>query len=1094
MYIYRIKTQNLIKMSQRNKQFTIDWKVATVYNKDFFTKLLLFVAVMIVFVISNNYLNQDLENDFLNGFLKGLYYFGYLIFGYLLLKVLDQIIAADEVESADYGPYCYKRNFNFLAKTNWKLLINLGIGVGILFLVVHWMLPFLNIESDHPLAKLFHPNTFIAILLAWGVVRIFQYFANDYSQVIFKDISYFYPSILSIVILLFVIAQQEQFASFFIELMDSPGNLAFFALLFFISILIVWFAPSYLRFTDKAVYVFDYDKNNQEDKKNLPRPLKIIAGFFQLIPYSFTYLIWRIFFRKRNWENDFLYSLIWEHSAYVNNKITYREPRGFVLARILFGLAYIGTLAFLAGGVYLKSRALAYEGYNSYFFLAVLVLPAFSLYYHFYRDANGKSKVTKRSMHIDWWANTLFFGALIVALIAASFFTSINPDSGGLFDLLLFFVIANILTSLIFIKIAYINVVDKARRNHLKYFTRFIVSIVLASNLFIALISIIFFVLLFFLPFTTTYPWLTNINTINIYLLGVNGLIAFITIFDRFFMIKTKIQQHANQKDRKKDVMAFEEKGYKTLEGNSLEAFDEVYEEQGKSLVNRPSSLAWGVVLILFMLGMYFSKQRNTYHKVPYNSSTESQQIEDQSITLEDYTQRFLNRLESDSTDRSPIILIGADGGGLKAAYWTMLNLHYLDSLGLYDKNVFLMAGASGGSLGEGLYTYMKAQQLSPPQIKKIILELGDENLISGDLGGLFARWPMSYIPDIPGYTFERQDRMEAMAEYYFDRIQEIIRTSGFGNNGDQWSYETVRKNPYSYLWTQNDYSIPLIITNTARAEDGVKGWAHPLTYNPFFGSGVVDISRRIDLETNPAGDTSYISFPDALFLTNRFPILSPVGVIDGKGHFIDAGAIDNSGVGTLLQVSTKMKAIAKNDSSSIFRQFFEARDILMITIRNDRSRFINSEFTSLLHDRYGNVFRRSEISSFLGAVTSSGISGDPKVMDDIVGNGEAKKLLGIDTLLKLNLPFRLSPEMVQKAYKRDLPDNLLAQDGVVGSKVDELNQQIMACLPEGTMHIVEPPLGRLISRPAQEYAQKMMRHEKIRSLFNTIESWESKK
>lgn len=44
-------------------------------------------------------------------------------------------------------------------------------------------------------------------------------------------------------------------------------------------------------------------------------------------------------------------------------------------------------------------------------------------------------------------------------------------------------------------------------------------------------------------------------------------------------------------------------------------------------------------------------------------------------------------------------------------------------------------------------------------------------------------------------------------------------------------------------------------------------------------------------------GKDGTVSFMQAVSTTNRFPIFSPVAKIKGSGHFIDAGAIDNSGI-----------------------------------------------------------------------------------------------------------------------------------------------------------------------------------------------------
>jgi hypothetical protein len=394
---------------------------------------------------------------------------------------------------------------------------------------------------------------------------------------------------------------------------------------------------------------------------------------------------------------------------------------------------------------------------------------------------------------------------------------------------------------------------------------------------------------------------------------------------------------------------------------------------------------------------------------VPYHQETPER------LSLTDYTSNFVQNLQAQADTSKPIILIAADGGGLKAASWTMLNLHYLDSLGMYDDQVFLMAGASGGSLGQGLYTYMKAQGLTLPQIRKIILRLSDMNFVSGDLTGVMTRWPYNMVPNINNWPERTQDRMEAMTETYFKVIQqEINQESGVDN---PWSYQALRQKPYAALWSMRDAQaiphLPVFITNSARAEDGVKAWTHPFTADPFVSAGAVDLSTYTD---ESQGITSYISYPDALFLTNRFPIMSPAAKIKGKGHFID------------------------------------------------------ELFTEKVEGALENTNRKSELSAFFGAVVSAGIYGKPKVIDEIVARGEARELFYIDQLLEINLPFRLTPQAVENHFFRKIDPGTFEE---IKTEIKDINSQIEQTW--GSTRIVEPALGRLLSKPSQDYMRQMI-------------------
>ena len=97
------------------------------------------------------------------------------------------------------------------------------------------------------------------VIFSLGVVL--STFINDFLNHIRKYISYFYPSIASIVILGFVLTKVDQTNSLIIHLLDDPINFISFSALFTVSIILVWYSPSYLLFTDEF---FD----NRDNLKN----------------------------------------------------------------------------------------------------------------------------------------------------------------------------------------------------------------------------------------------------------------------------------------------------------------------------------------------------------------------------------------------------------------------------------------------------------------------------------------------------------------------------------------------------------------------------------------------------------------------------------------------------------------------------------------------------------------------------------------------------------------------------------------------------------------------------------------------------------
>jgi hypothetical protein len=348
-----------------------------------------------------------------------------------------------------------------------------------------------------------------------------------------------------------------------------------------------------------------------------------------------------------------------------------------------------------------------------------------------------------------------------------------------------------------------------------------------------------------------------------------------------------------------------------------------------------------------------------------------------------------------------------------------------------------------------------------------IIEEIGDINPISGDMAGVLARWPIRYLGNwdfIQGW----KDRMEAMSRYYFDLIYQ---------EGNKYSYTDLLNQPYHYLWTDRDTNdwLPLYIVNTARAEDGTKGWVHPFSLNDsvrsenYWTSGIIDLTSY-ELKRQNKTKTTYISYPNAAFLPNRFPVLSPAAKIEGKGYFVDAGAVENSGLGTIYQMLNKMKS---RINEPVFAKFFE-KEIVVISFRNSRERFIESEFSNLVKDKLASPMYRGEIGANLNTVVNSGISGEPRALAHRFKEGEAKWITTNKDRVKsihnyeINIPFRLTMNDIEAVYSRKIVDSMS-----VIMKIDSINHFINGYLCDHFEFVVEPPLSRLISRQAQRYMKE---------------------
>ena len=564
-------------------------------------------------------------------------------------------------------------------------------------------------------------------------------------------------------------------------------------------------------------------------------------------------------------------------------------------------------------------------------------------------------------------------------------------------------------------------------------------------------------------------------------------------------------KEKEKEKEEKKKA---EERKEIVVEEAEVEVEVEVEVEKGNKKTNNNIETntkyhfrVWAIVAVIALIAAFFNKMGNSFHEINYIPSSEIENFPyDGYKNLEEYTYQFMHNLgvicdeEKDCevgpsmitakkdtavlccyqpSTKKPIILIASDGGGLKAAYWTMLILHRLDTLGLYEDNVFLTSGASGGSIGLGMYNYLKAQGLESAQIYDKIEALASTNFLSTDFAGLLGKFPINYLPDLYGIHEWKnsEDRMDAMSKAYFT----------IANQNPELHHAVLESFPYSYLWNkeleaENGYQLPLFILNSAKADDGTKGWVHPFQEDPFFAAGIVDLSKR-----QYEGQDAYISYPDALFLTNRFPFLSPAGKIEGEGHFVDVGAVENSGLGTIAQVLNKMQA--KQDSVAAYKAFFQ-QDLIVLSLRNAKSRYIKDQFDDDIQHHLNRSIPKSELGAVFNSVAQAGMTGLPRKLDEVFDKeGEA----GVGFSLKfekINLPFLINAHDPHYVYQNQIPQDL-------SGKVESLNKEIyklFGCEDKNCQKaIVPPPLGRLVVEPSRDYTKLMLEHPDTKVVFDSL-------
>ncbi|SEQ25128.1 hypothetical protein SAMN05444359_10781 [Neolewinella agarilytica] len=916
-----------------------------------------------------------------------------------------------------------------------------------------------------------------------GIGSVLQLFLQDFGKPIGlflgRYLRYFYPAILAIAIVGFVFTKMDQFDSLFIELVNSPGNFLLFSLFFFpASLVIIWFSPNYLIFTDQQFSnrfkTWDIlDRLHDDNKKYRQSPGLMGWAFFHK----------RLFPQLDRLDEK---SPPKEFMPKATGIIAY-PPSSFHRFRAFLGLMYILLLVGICGDIYFGNQTEA-PAWSSYLVLLTALLTLlyiiFSLritnlsqlpenevirkfpqvddasklsVFSLLRDRAGDRRNRKQQVYqktretvffveqrwsfflglgVTAAAFLLFVVTLVLILAGASWDSSFRWFLG--FLVLSVFSFAWLAVYRPFYQGYTFNLKDNGEGGRPTSTNRFpsdavmdrldhlTVQTMLMANPLLALLATAFFLVGLFWEGFVSSSFVSWLNPLNIYLLLINGLLASIILIDRLLMLRDLRQK------------------YRSAKAGELK-------QHLRSGMVSSSSRMWGLAIIGVLLGTAYLG--NTYHEIRYVTTTANNEAPD----LETYVTNFLQAAPAEG----PVILVAADGGGLKACYWTMLNLLALDEQGQFDGHVFALSGASGGTIGLSMYNYLKSRGKSKAQIREYIEKIGRGNYLSGDFTGLLTRFPINYWPDLPGFEPHRwDDRMEGMARSYFNIV---------GDGGDGHDYGSVRKEPFWTPWIDTP-SLPLLIINTARAEDGLLGTVIPLKENPLTGS--------IDLNRNSRGQA--ISYPDATFLSNRFPIASPAARITGKGHFLDAGSADNSGLNSIYSLLRTLKSRELADTSNtVYRQLFD-RGVVVISLRNAASRYARDAFIDDL-DKMNRYPYKSELSANSGVAVNTGLTGVPISWDDYL-RGETVRNLGlIDQYHTVNLPFRLRKGDVFSALGGELKLTDLDR------RRDSLNHLINEHLGRDSSFAVMPPLGRLLAEPTRRYMDIMVDCPQVKAVYEDI-------
>jgi hypothetical protein len=299
-----------------------------------------------------------------------------------------------------------------------------------------------------------------------------------------------------------------------------------------------------------------------------------------------------------------------------------------------------------------------------------------------------------------------------------------------------------------------------------------------------------------------------------------------------------------------------------------------------------------------------------------------------------------LDRRGAWTPGRRPVFLVAAEGGGLRAAYWTALVLEELRARHPenFAQHTFVLAGVSGGSVGAAAYAaglHEVASVGTPPEdgrpqgagARSVAALRAD--LLSPLLRGLLeADLPARVVP---AFLADGLDRARWIEDVFNKAWQDAGGASIVDLHMQDIRPDPVRGVPHLLLLTTSvetghrmavgHLRLPLP-PDVAEVSPGGCRVLEP--------AAAPEAAARL---WNLAEEAPGIDLPlaTAAMLSARFPILTPAGTLPcGNGvrrRFVDGGYFENSGVTTLLDLIAELREDAA------------ARNVRLVVIRIANSR-----------------------------------------------------------------------------------------------------------------------------------------------------------
>ncbi|HEX7081521.1 MAG TPA: hypothetical protein VF329_10940 [Gammaproteobacteria bacterium] len=372
-------------------------------------------------------------------------------------------------------------------------------------------------------------------------------------------------------------------------------------------------------------------------------------------------------------------------------------------------------------------------------------------------------------------------------------------------------------------------------------------------------------------------------------------------------------------------------------------------------------------VVSLLLLWAAFSTYASDNHYVRVTSemashamppAVPSDDAADEDVIVGDYLEGWVAPLQSGAAGKIPVFIVAAEGGGIRAAYWTALVLGELQDRAAaegrdFARHVFAISGVSGGSLGAAAFAALVANDAAKRASDASAGAAFDGNgaggpeqraaaCPGGDAGDTGVRARAERVlqrdflaPAVAVMLFP--DLLQQLVPFGFLNDRAVALERAFEAAWDACEPGRRFARPFSALWSGPDpHAVPLLFLNSTVVETGQRLIEAPVTIREPEFNEAIDGRRALGPE---------VPLSTAVHNSARFTYVSPAGTVrrrdravdvDGRTEsewirLVDGGYFENSGAVTAAEILDSVR----DDKPALSARGIEIEPVV-IHISND--------------------------------------------------------------------------------------------------------------------------------------------------------------